>query len=303
MFKSSNFKYFFPTLSESWIIVLIFVLLGSLLSGVITLIVMNTPLAEVQTSLSYIFTMIPPFWYIASKAKKNANPVLEAPTYVKINKPHFGKMGVIPFFIVLAIAVWAIGIVSEPLTSWIPMPDLIQEAFEKAFDASKPVDLIISTAILAPLCEEMMCRGYMMRGILVQKKSVVKAILWSAFIFALIHFNPWQAIPAFILGCFFGWIYYKTHSIWACIFMHFVNNATSAILTICYPEVGVNQSLSEVMGKGTYTIVFFSALIVLCAAIYLLYKKLDNHDEAASFEVQCDSQEPSLGWEETDVTV
>ena len=159
MFKSGNFKYFFPTLSESWIIVLIFVLLGSLLSGVITLIVMNTPLAEVQTSLSYIFTMIPPFWYIASKAKKNANPVLEAPTYVKINKPHFGKMGVIPFFIVLAIAVWAIGIVSEPLTSWIPMPDLIQEAFEKAFDASKPVDLIISTAILAPLCEEMMCRG------------------------------------------------------------------------------------------------------------------------------------------------
>lgn len=296
MFKSSNFKYFYPTLSESWILVLIFIFLGSLLGGVGALLVKNTALA---TSISYIFTMIPPFWYIAAKAKKNATPVLDAPTYVWINKPHFGKLGAFPLFVLLAVAVWALSIVTEPLVSWIPMPDFIQEAFNAAFDASKPVDLIVSTAILAPICEELLCRGNMMRGILVQK-GVVKAILWSAFIFALIHFNPWQAIPAFILGCFFGWIYYKTHSIWACIFMHFVNNATSAALTLLFPEIGVNETLSSVMGKGTYAIVFFSALAVLCAIIYLLYKKLDNHDEAASFEVQCDPQEPGLGWEKTD---
>lgn len=299
MFKSGNFKYYYPTLSESWIIVLIFVLLGSLLGGVVTLLVKDTVLA---TSISYIFTMIPPFWYIAAKAKKNAAPVLEAPKYVKLNKPHFGKIGALPLFVLLAVAVWALAIVTEPLVSWIPMPDLIQEAFQAAFDASKPVDLIVSTAILAPLCEEFLCRGNMMRGILVQK-GVVKAILWSAFIFALIHFNPWQAIPAFILGCFFGWIYYKTHCLWACIFMHFVNNATSAALTLLYPEVGANESLSSVMDKGTYAIVFFSALAVLCASIYILYKKLDNHDEAASFEVQCDPQEPGLGWEKTDDTL
>ena len=296
MFKSSNFKYFYPTLSESWILVLIFIFLGSLVGGVGTLLVKNTALA---TSISYILTMIPPFWYIAAKAKKNATPVLDAPTYVWINKPHFGKLGAFPLFVLLAVAVWALSIVTEPLVSWIPIPDFIQEAFNAAFDASKPVDLIVSTAILAPICEELLCRGNMMRGILVQK-GVVKAILWSAFIFALIHFNPWQAIPAFILGCFFGWIYYKTHSIWACIFMHFVNNATSAALTLLFPEIGVNQTLSSVMGKGTYAIVFFSALAVLCAIIYLLYKKLDNNDEAASFEVQCDPQEPGLGWEKTD---
>ena len=299
MFKSSNFKYFYPTLSESWILVLIFIFLGSLVGGVGTLLVKNTALA---TSISYILTMIPPFWYIAAKAKKNATPVLDAPTYVWINKPHFGKLGAFPLFVLLAVAVWALSIVTEPLVSWIPMPDFIQEAFNAAFDASKPVDLIVSTAILAPICEELLCRGNMMRGILVQK-GVVKAILWSAFIFALIHFNPWQAIPAFILGCFFGWIYYKTHSIWACIFMHFVNNATSAALTLLFPEIGVNQTLSSVMGKGTYAIVFFSALAVLCAIIYLLYKKLDNNDEAASFEVQCDPQEPGLGWEKTDDSI
>ena len=299
MFKSSNFKYFYPTLSESWILVLVFVFLGSLVGGAGTLLVKNTALA---TSISYILTMIPPFWYIAAKAKKNAAPVLEVPTYVRINKPHFGKIGAFPLFVLLAVAVWALSIVTEPLISWMEMPDIIKEAFDAAFDASKPVDLIVSTAILAPLCEEMLCRGNMMRGILVQK-GPVKAILWSAFIFALIHFNPWQAIPAFILGCFFGWIYYKTHSIWACIFMHFVNNATSAALTLLFPEIGVNETLSSVMGKGAYAAVYFSALAVLCAIIYLLYKKLDNNDESASFEVQSDSQEPGLGWEKTDDTL
>lgn len=303
MFKSGNFKFYYPTLSESWILVLIFVLLGSLVGGVATLLIQNTALSAVLTTISYIMTMVPPMWYIAAKAKKNANPVLDAPTYVKINKPHFGKIGAFPLFVLLAVAVLAIGIVTEPLTSWMEMPDMIKEAFAKAFDATKPADLILSTAILAPICEEFLCRGNMMRGILVQKKSPVKAILWSAFIFALIHFNPWQSIPAFILGCFFGWIYYKTHSIWACIFMHFVNNATSAVLTLLYPEVGMDTSISSLMGKGTYTIVFFSALVILCAAIYILYKKLDDHDEIASFEVQCDSQEPGLGREETDVTV
>ena len=298
MFKSGNFKYYYPTLSESWILVLIFIFLGSLVGAVGTMLTRDTALA---TTVSYILTMIPPFWYIAAKAKKNAIPVLETPSYVKINKPHFGKIGAFPLFVLLALAVWSLSIVTEPLTSWIPMPDFIREAFEAAFDTSKPVDLIVSTAILAPLCEEMLCRGYMMRGILVQKKSFWKAILWSAFIFALIHFNPWQAIPAFILGCFFGWIYFKTHSIWACIFMHFVNNGTSAALTLLFPEVGVNQSLSEVMDKGTYAIIYFAALAVLCGAIYLLYKKLDNNDEAAaSFEVQSDSQEPGLGWEKAD---
>jgi len=302
MFKSSNFKYFFPTLGESWTIVVIFVLLGSLLGGVITLLTTSTALSEMATSLSYIMTMIPPFWYIAAKAKNNSKYLLDPPRYVKINKPHFGKLGTLPFFLLLALAVWALGIVTEPLTAWIEMPDMIKETFENAFNSSKPFDLILSTAILAPLCEEMMCRGYMMRGILVQK-GPLKAILWSAFIFALIHFNPWQAIPAFILGCLFGWIYYKTHSIWACIFMHFVNNCTSAVLTLIFPEVEVNQPLSSVIGKGTYTIVYFASLILLCAVIYILYKKLDNNDEAASFEVQTDPQEPGMGSEETDVAV
>ncbi|NLD21815.1 MAG: CPBP family intramembrane metalloprotease, partial [Bacteroidales bacterium] len=193
-------------------------------------------------------------------------------------------------FLLLAVAVLAIAIVVEPLTAWMEMPEYIRQLFEAAFDAQKPVDLIICTAILAPLCEEFLCRGNMLRGML-SYKSPIKAILWSGFIFALIHLNPWQSVPAFILGCFFGWIYYKTHSLWACIFMHFVNNATSAICTIAFPDLGMSDTLSSIVDKGTYAIIYFGALAILCGAIYLLYKKLNNNEETLSFKVQINTQE------------
>ena len=80
--------------------------------------------------------------------------------------------------------------------------------------------------------------------------------------------------------------------------MHFVNNATSAVLSLVYPDVAVNDTLSSLMSKGAYAAVFFSALLILCAIIYLLYKKLDDHDEIASFKVQSDTQEPDMGREQ-----
>ncbi len=46
----------------------------------------------------------------------------------------------------------------------------------------------------------------------------------SAVFFAVIHLNPWQAIPAFLLGCLFGYVYYRTGSLKLTMLMHFANN-------------------------------------------------------------------------------
>ena len=40
-----------------------------------------------------------------------------------------------------------------------------------------------------------------LRGLLGHKVKPVWAIVISAAFFAIIHLNPWQAIPAFLLGC------------------------------------------------------------------------------------------------------
>lgn len=59
----------------------------------------------------------------------------------------------------------------------------------------------------------------------------VWAIFWSAVFFAFIHLNPWQAVPAFILGCLFGYVYYKTGSLKLTMLMHFTNNTFSLIFS------------------------------------------------------------------------
>ena len=106
----------------------------------------------------------------------------------------------------------SLSVVIEPTTSFIPMPDSIKAIFEKAFVESALWDMIVSTCILAPLLEELLCRGIMLRGMLARRKAPWKAIVWSALIFAVMHMNPWQSIPAFLIGLLLGWVYYRTHS-------------------------------------------------------------------------------------------
>ena len=55
------------------------------------------------------------------------------------------------------------------------------------------------------------------------------AIAISAIFFATIHGNLWQGISAFILGSFFGYVYYKTGSLKLTMLMHCVNNTVSVL--------------------------------------------------------------------------
>lgn len=113
-------------------------------------------------------------------------------------------------------------IVRLPLLDLIPIPENIKEQFEDLvfFD----IWGFLTLAVAAPILEELIFRGIILRGFL-KNHSVARSIFASAVIFGIAHLNPWQFISAFFLGIFIGWIYYRTASIWPCIFVHFVNNA------------------------------------------------------------------------------
>ena len=99
----------------------------------------------------------------------------------------------------------------------------------------------ICVSVFAPFFEEWLCRGMVLRGLLHCTRKPGKngelrkgfspavAIIISALFFALIHMNPWQAIPAFALGCLFGYVYYKTGSLKLTMLMHFTNNTLALI--------------------------------------------------------------------------
>ncbi len=104
---------------------------------------------------------------------------------------------------------------------------------------------LIAICIIAPFIEEMLFRGIILRGLL-QKYSPTKSILFSAVLFSIYHLNFYQMPSAFILGCFMGWIYYLSRSLWPSIFIHIINNFLVFISVVYFGE-DVKTSNTEVL--------------------------------------------------------
>ena len=117
---------------------------------------------------------------------------------------------------------------ADVLLCLIPPPDYIIEMY-KSISPSNKWDEIFTIVIIAPIMEEFLYRGVLLRGFL-QKYSIEKSILISALIFALIHANPWQFMPALVMGIFLGWIFVNTRSIIICILIHSLYNGLSMII-------------------------------------------------------------------------
>lgn len=106
--------------------------------------------------------------------------------------------------------------------------------------------------VAAPLLEEMLFRGVILRSFLHQY-SRKESILWSALIFGLAHLNAYQFVTAFILGIVLGWLYERTRSLWPSILLHAAFNA--------YVTLIANGATSEDGGS----MVWMLALTILFA--------------------------------------
>ena len=264
-----------PGTGESWVIALTMVI-GGLIFGLFIGLMKNIapgPIWDAQ-SISYILTFVLPVIFIAIRANAaRDSAIMTGDEPSAVNAPAFGRLGAFGAFAVAGIAMLALSVVIEPTTTFIPMPDSIKAIFESAFVNTALWDAILSTCILAPILEETLCRGIMLRGML-RRSAPWKAIFWSAFIFAFIHLNPWQSIPAFIIGILFGWLYYRTGCLWLTIFLHCLNNSLSTLLTRLFPDIGIDDGLIDILPKETYIVVYIACFVLLCAALFVLNKYL-----------------------------
>ena len=173
--------------------------------------------------ISYPLQFIPAMLYASFKSHRNegfdnvANP---------LDDSRFAPMGASLVAVLCVFGTIAAAFLVEPVSLLLPdMPAFLEEALKKLAEGPLWVS-ILSTAVFAPFFEEWLCRGMVLRGLLSKTKPSV-AILVSALFFALIHGNPWQAIPAFLLGSFFGIVYWKTGSLKLTMLMHSANNLAS----------------------------------------------------------------------------
>ena len=121
--------------------------------------------------------------------------------------------------------------------------------------------------VAAPVLEEMLFRGVILRGFL-RQYSRTFAILWSSALFGLAHLNLYQLATATAIGIVAGWLYERCKSLWPCILLHAAYNG---FVTAYYTGLG-SQLEDEVYGAG-YTVAAFVAAIL---AGLLLLKLLDR---------------------------
>ena len=90
--------------------------------------------------------------------------------------------------------------------------------------------LFFSVAVVTPIVEELMFRGYILDAIS-RKHSDWVAIIWSSILFGIIHIDPFVVGQAFMGGILYGWIRMRTGSLLPSIAGHMMWNMLALSLT------------------------------------------------------------------------
>ncbi len=130
---------------------------------------------------------------------------------------------IIDFVLTIVYGIAWIGIFGEPSTT----TDLGTYWESSSIDVAL---LFLSVAIVTPIVEELMFRGYILDAIN-RKHSDWTAIIWSSILFGLIHIDPFVVGQAFMGGIIYGWIRVRTGSLLPSIAGHMMWNMLALMLS------------------------------------------------------------------------
>ncbi|MBQ7500051.1 MAG: CPBP family intramembrane metalloprotease [Clostridia bacterium] len=128
---------------------------------------------------------------------------------------------------------------------------------------SPPAAVLFVFCIMPAVCEELLFRGFAVTTLCRMMKSRTAVVIFTALIFAAMHFNAYKFVPVFILGAGFGYISVMTGSVVICILFHFINNALA--VAALYLR---NASDSALSGSGSLPFGSGGSPVYALAAIY-----------------------------------
>lgn len=136
--------------------------------------------------------------------------------------------------------------------------------------------MLISGIIIAPLTEEFICRGVLLRSF--RRFGDFFAVVASSLVWALLHGNFVQGLPVFAMGIFFGMLAIKADSIIPTFIIHALNNTLAFITS----SVDQNNYLAKLYG-GLFIIVILVTAIVLFSIYYKRFITPHNGNTARGF--------------------
>ena len=179
------------------ITLLLLFLAGTLLGSIVTIIITACFGAEAAMNygmlVAYPLSFVPALIYVGVVSRRN---MLFEPGYA-LDSSHFGQSGGALLALLCAIAVIAAAFMTDFLNSLLPpMPDVLADALKSLTSGELWVDLLC-VSIFAPVFEEWLCRGLILRGLLNAKKedgSRVSSPFWAIVLSALIFADPCQPL-------------------------------------------------------------------------------------------------------------
>ena len=260
-------------------------ILGAILGAIVTLIMglfmSQQALADYSMIVVYPLQFLPAMVYAANQSRKNM--IFDA-GYTLDNR-HFSPYSFALIILVTVVMTFASMFVFDLPNCWnmqlTNRSSLLSQFYDMMMEVMKQMtggpfwSSFLVVAIFAPIFEEWLCRGMVLRGLLTKMKPVW-AIVISALFFAVIHANPWQALNAFLIGLLMGYVYYKTGSLILTMIIHFVNNGTAVVLSNVESLKDYDYWI-DILGKQQYTLVFIASCVVLAACIAVFSRiKVEN---------------------------
>lgn len=133
----------------------------------------------------------------------------------------------------------------------------------------------ITLCIFAPLVEELVFRGAILRALLASMPKPAYAIIISALLFSMAHINPAQMPHAFLVGLLLGWTCYRTGSILPGVAFHWTNNTVVYMVCRIAPYMQ-DMTITEIFKGSTKSVALATvfSLLIIIPALYQLNMRM-----------------------------
>jgi membrane protease YdiL (CAAX protease family) len=123
----------------------------------------------------------------------------------------------------------------------------------------------VAAALVAPLCEEVAFRGYLLSAWLSRHPPAL-AIGGSALLFAALHLDPIRAPSLLLLGALYAWLSWRTGSIWPAVIAHATNNGIAAALA--FTATAGEEAAEPTLGMALLAVAAGALGLALVTALY-----------------------------------
>ncbi|TAK37713.1 MAG: CPBP family intramembrane metalloprotease [Saprospiraceae bacterium] len=157
------------------------------------------------------------------------------------------------------------------LQSLVEMENAAESMMTGLLVMQSPAEVLFSILVMAAvpaIGEEMLFRGVLQQHLVRWMKRPAAAILLTALIFGLAHFEVQRFFAIFLLGVALGLLFYWTQNLWVPIAAHFLNNATQVVVAYFYQDEleklnqGGGDSLPPLVAVASFALVLWVGKIL-----------------------------------------